>query len=107
LAVLGVPRRRADAIVAVARALTQGVLWLEPGSDPRAARRALRALDGIDDGLANAIVAHALHWPDAFSASDRALQRAAHASSARALLARAESWRPWRAYAALHLRLET
>jgi AraC family transcriptional regulator of adaptative response / DNA-3-methyladenine glycosylase II len=106
LAALGVPLRRARAIVAVARALAAGTVWLEPGSDARAAQRTLRGLDGMDAHLATAIVSRALHWPDAFPASDRALQRMAHASSARELLARAEAWRPWRGYAALHLRLE-
>jgi len=48
----------------------------------------------------------ALYWPDALPATDRMLQRAAGVSSTGALLARAEQWRPWRAYAALHLRLE-
>jgi 3-methyladenine DNA glycosylase/8-oxoguanine DNA glycosylase len=38
--------------------------------------------------------------PDAFDASDRRLQRAAGVASAKALLALAEQWRPWRAYAA-------
>ncbi|HMG18111.1 MAG TPA: Ada metal-binding domain-containing protein [Gemmatimonadales bacterium] len=38
--------------------------------------------------------------PDAFPGSDRRLQRAAGVTGARALLARAEQWRPWRAYAA-------
>ena len=36
-------------------------------------------------------------------ASDRVLQRAAGTSSPAALQHRAEEWRPWRAYAALHL----
>jgi AraC family transcriptional regulator of adaptative response / DNA-3-methyladenine glycosylase II len=106
LADLGVPARRAGTIVAVARALAAGAVWLEPGSDARAARRALRSLGGLDERLAAAVVSQALHWPDAFPASDRALQLVAHASSARELLARAEAWRPWRGYAALHLRLE-
>lgn len=38
--------------------------------------------------------------PDAFDPSDRRLQRAARVTSAQALLAMAEHWRPWRAYAA-------
>jgi AraC family transcriptional regulator, regulatory protein of adaptative response / DNA-3-methyladenine glycosylase II len=45
----------------------------------------------------------ALSWPDAFAASDRALQRAAGVTSSRALVSCAEGWRPWRGYAALHL----
>jgi AraC family transcriptional regulator of adaptative response / DNA-3-methyladenine glycosylase II len=102
LAALGVPRRRADAIRSVARALAEGTLRLEPGSDVTAAHRALQEI-GIGERLATTIVMHALHWPDAFPASDRLLLRAAGASSPAELRARAEKWRPWRAYAALHL----
>jgi AraC family transcriptional regulator of adaptative response / DNA-3-methyladenine glycosylase II len=60
---------------------------------------------GVGAHTAAVIVTRALDWPDAFCASERALWRAAGVADARALLARAESWRPWRAYAALHLRL--
>ena len=38
--------------------------------------------------------------PDAFSANDQALQRAAGVTGAKELFALAERWRPWRAYAA-------
>jgi AraC family transcriptional regulator of adaptative response / DNA-3-methyladenine glycosylase II len=106
LVALGVRPRRAEAVVAVARALSGGRLRLEPGSDVVAALRVLRGIAGMDERLVTAIVTRALHWPDAFPASDRALQRAAGASSARGLRARAERWRPWRAYAALHLLLQ-
>jgi AraC family transcriptional regulator, regulatory protein of adaptative response / DNA-3-methyladenine glycosylase II len=61
---------------------------------------------GVDEGLATTIVMRALYWPDAFPVSDRALQDAAGAASPKALRARAEKWRPWRAYAALHLWLQ-
>ena len=46
---------------------------------------------------------HALSWPDAFPPTDRVLQRAVGALDARSLETQAEDWRPWRAYAALHL----
>jgi AraC family transcriptional regulator, regulatory protein of adaptative response / DNA-3-methyladenine glycosylase II len=103
LASLGVPPRRASAIVAVARAVAAGTLRLEPGSDIAAARRTLLGIDGIGDRVATTIVMRALYWPDAFPASDPALRRAAGTASARELLTCAERWRPWRAYAALHL----
>jgi AraC family transcriptional regulator of adaptative response / DNA-3-methyladenine glycosylase II len=44
-----------------------------------------------------------LHDPDAFPAADLVLLRAAGVRAARELKAIAERWRPWRAYAALHL----
>jgi AraC family transcriptional regulator of adaptative response / DNA-3-methyladenine glycosylase II len=103
LSELGVPRERAATITAVARAVVDGSLKLAAGESVTAARRALGQIEGISGGLATALVLRAMHWPDAFPASDRALQRAAGASGSGALLARSEAWRPWRAYAALHL----
>ncbi|MGH7564604.1 MAG: DNA-3-methyladenine glycosylase 2 family protein [Gemmatimonadota bacterium] len=106
LAALGVPRLRAEAITAVGRMVADGELRLEPGSDVTATRRALMGIDGVGDRLATSIVMRALYWPDAFHVSDRALQRAAGASTPGQLRDRAEKWRPWRAYAALHLWLK-
>jgi AraC family transcriptional regulator of adaptative response / DNA-3-methyladenine glycosylase II len=105
LAALGVPPRRAAAIAAVARMTAAGALRLEPGGDVAGTRRALAAIEGVGDRLATDIVGRAHSWPDAFPEGDRALQRAAGVASAEELLARAEAWRPWRAYAAVHLRL--
>ena len=105
LIALGVARRAAETLTAVARALTEGRLHLEPGHDVATTHRTLLAIDGVTERLATAIVRRALRWPDAFTASDRALQRAAGAASAAELRARAEQWRPWRAYAAQHLLL--
>jgi AraC family transcriptional regulator of adaptative response / DNA-3-methyladenine glycosylase II len=103
LAALGVPRRGAEAIASVARALAGGAIRLEPGRDAGATQRALMEMEGVGERLATMIVMRALYWPDAFPASDPALQRAAGASSRSALRAMAERWRPWRAYAAQHL----
>jgi len=102
---LGVDPSRADAIAAVAQMVVAGTLRLEPGSDAEAAYRSLVSIAAIDARLATTIVARAIQWPDTFLASDRALQDAAGASTTAALLAQAERWRPWRAYAALHLGL--
>jgi AraC family transcriptional regulator of adaptative response / DNA-3-methyladenine glycosylase II len=102
---LGVAPGRALALAAAARAIASGQLTLAPGDDIVAARRALLAIDGVGERLATEILVRTLCWPDAFPATDRALQRAAGVSGPGSLRARAESWRPWRAYAALHLRL--
>jgi len=45
----------------------------------------------------------ALGEPDAFPPGDLILQRAAGCCTRRQMEARAEAWRPWRAYAAMHL----
>jgi AraC family transcriptional regulator of adaptative response / DNA-3-methyladenine glycosylase II len=44
----------------------------------------------------------ALAWPDAFPHPDVAVVKAMNRTPARAL-AHADAWRPWRAYAVLHL----
>jgi AraC family transcriptional regulator of adaptative response / DNA-3-methyladenine glycosylase II len=103
LGALGVAPRRAVALAAAAGAIASGQLTLEPGGDLVATRRALLAIEGIDDRLATEILIRTICWPDAFPAADRALQRAAGVSGPGSLRARAERWRPWRAYAALHL----
>ncbi len=106
LRALGIPLRRADAVVAIARLVAEGALRLEPGCDVTATRRALMEITGVGDQLATTIVMRALYWPDALPLTDRALQRAAGGSTLRELGVRGERWRPWRAYAALHLWLE-
>jgi AraC family transcriptional regulator of adaptative response / DNA-3-methyladenine glycosylase II len=103
LETLGVAPHRALALAAAARAVAQGQLTLAPGCDIAAARRALLAIGGVSDRLATAILIRTLYWPDAFPQSDPVLQRAAAVSGPGGLRARAERWRPWRAYAALHL----
>jgi AraC family transcriptional regulator of adaptative response / DNA-3-methyladenine glycosylase II len=92
LRALGAPPVLAASVEGVARAVVDGVLTLEPGTDVSAARCTLMTIPGIDDALATSIVMRALHWPDAFPPSDGSVYHA-----------RAELWRPWRAYAALHL----
>jgi AraC family transcriptional regulator of adaptative response / DNA-3-methyladenine glycosylase II len=103
LAALDVPPERARAIVAVAHAIASGAIRLEPGRDIAATHRALVETEGVGQRLATMIVMRALYWPDAFPASDPALQCAAGARSRRELQELSERWRPWRAYAAQHL----
>jgi AraC family transcriptional regulator of adaptative response / DNA-3-methyladenine glycosylase II len=103
---LGLPRRRARALTTIARRVARGELRLEPGGEVAAALRGLREIDGVGDRLATAIVMRALGWPDAFPIPGRGLQRASGTSTPGRLRERAESWRPWRAYAAVHLWLK-
>ena len=105
LAVLGVPRPESSIIVAMARAIADRKVQLEPGSDVPATLLGLTEGCGVSERAAEAIILRALHWPDAFPAAEPALQRAAGVASESALLCLAERWRPWRAYAATHLQL--
>ena len=103
VAALGMPRARAAAVRALAAAAVADPHLF----DPHRAHARLVQLPGIGDWTAQYVAMRAARDADAFPASDvglqRALQSAAGRPSARALLARAEAWRPWRAYAALHL----
>jgi AraC family transcriptional regulator of adaptative response / DNA-3-methyladenine glycosylase II len=99
---LGLDEGRAHALVDVARLLTTGSIRLEPGSDVDTTYASLRDT-GIPEPLITAIVTRALQWPDAFQATDELLQQATGVTNAEQLTQRAESWRPWRAYAAAHL----
>lgn len=103
LMTLGVAERTARGLIAIAQMLSAGTLRLEPGSDVAATRRALLEVPGVSDRVATMILMRALHWPDAFPETDRRLQAAADAKTAGALVAKAERWQPWRAYAAQHL----
>ena len=103
LAAIGVVGARARAIVAVARAVTESRLSLEPHDDADRARATLTAIAGIGPWTAEYIAMRALRDPDAFPASDLVLMRKLGVTSARALEAHADRWRPWRAYAALYI----
>ncbi|HEV8323316.1 MAG TPA: AlkA N-terminal domain-containing protein [Myxococcota bacterium] len=100
---LGMPRRRAEAVVALARAVADGRVDLAPGADPARTVAALTELPGVGAWTAQYVAMRALKWPDAFPAGDLALQKALGVGGARAAEARASAWAPWRAYAVMHL----
>jgi AraC family transcriptional regulator of adaptative response / DNA-3-methyladenine glycosylase II len=100
---LGMPRARAEAVAALARAVADGTLRLEGHREQGPTVAALQALPGIGPWTAQYVSMRALRWPDAFPAGDLALRKALRASREREVEARAERWRPWRAYAAMHL----
>lgn len=106
-AALPMPRARGAAIAALAEAVAATPGLLAPGGDPDAARAALMRLRGIGDWTAQYIAMRALRAADALPSGDigllRALDRGAGRPTPRQLLARSEAWRPWRAYAVLHL----
>jgi len=98
---LGVGERFATVIVDVARAVAAGRVLLEPGTDPRDVAREL-SVAGVDEQSVAHILARAAAWPDSFPARDLTSSAIEWSS----LSKRAERWRPWRAYAAMHLRLD-
>jgi AraC family transcriptional regulator, regulatory protein of adaptative response / DNA-3-methyladenine glycosylase II len=103
IAALGIVRARADALLALARAVTAGRIRLEPAGDVQPALAELRRLPGIGEWTAQYIAMRALGWPDAFPHTDLGLRKALGEANPKRILAMAEAWRPWRAYAAMHL----
>lgn len=103
IAELGVVMQRASAIVAMAQALTDGRLALTPGAQADASIATLQEIPGIGPWTAQYIAMRALRWADAFPHTDYGVRKALGDCTAAAALRQAERWRPWRAYAVMHL----
>ncbi|MGE3164309.1 MAG: AlkA N-terminal domain-containing protein [Planctomycetota bacterium] len=103
IARIGVPLARARTLQRVARLAAEQPELLSPGACIQASGAALQRLDGVGPWTASYVAMRALGDPDAFVASDLGIQKALGQRSVAQVLARAEPWRPWRAYAALHL----
>jgi AraC family transcriptional regulator of adaptative response / DNA-3-methyladenine glycosylase II len=101
LRAIGLTQARARTLAALARAVARGALTLD--ADPATVEAALRDLPGIGPWSAQTIAMRALRWPDAFPAGDLVLRRALGCTRARDCERAAERWRPWRAYAVMHL----
>ncbi|MFI8993535.1 AlkA N-terminal domain-containing protein [Streptomyces sp. NPDC053542] len=104
---LAMPRTRRATLTGLVAALAGGELQLGPGSDREEARARLAALPGFGPWTVECIAMRALGEPDAFTATDLGVRRAAQGlglpGTPAALLARAAAWRPWRAYAVQYL----
>ncbi|MBR1227144.1 DNA-3-methyladenine glycosylase 2 family protein [Bradyrhizobium sp. AUGA SZCCT0176] len=108
LTTLGMPGARAMAVTSLAQAISADPAIFSRGASLEDAIVKLRALPGIGEWTAQYIAMRELREPDAFPAADIGLLRAMTDGEGRRpspaeLLTRSERWRPWRAYAALHL----
>jgi AraC family transcriptional regulator of adaptative response / DNA-3-methyladenine glycosylase II len=108
LSVLPMPRARSSSLQTLAAAVAADPTLFEGRGDLAEAIARLKALPGIGEWTAQYIAMRQLREPDAFPVGDIGLLRAMADADGRrpttqALQARAEAWRPWRAYAALHL----
>ncbi len=114
LAGIGMPGKRIAALQGTAHAVASGAapidLHAEPGHVTSLAERraALLALPGIGPWTVEYIAMRAWRDADAWPATDLVLMQAIVARDAALARAasqrqRSEAWRPWRAYAAMHL----
>lgn len=106
-ATLAMPLQRRETFKRLNEALVRGDLDLGPGCDRDKALEVMAQLPGIGPWTQHVVAMRALGDPDAFPVTDLGVRRAAEALSfgatPAALLERAHSWRPWRAYAVQYL----
>ncbi|MFE3638849.1 AlkA N-terminal domain-containing protein [Streptomyces sp. NPDC059168] len=104
---LAMPRTRRATLTNLVRQLADGTLHLGVESDWAEVRARLLGLPGFGPWTADVVAMRALGDPDAFLPTDLGVRRAARElglpATPAALTARAESWRPWRAYAVQYL----
>ena len=108
LSKLGMPRARIQALQSLAQAHVDDPSLFSVRRDLDQAIEQLCALRGIGEWTAQYIAMRELRESDAFPVGDVALLRAlANLSGTRMtpqdMLKHAERWRPWRAYATIHL----
>jgi AraC family transcriptional regulator of adaptative response / DNA-3-methyladenine glycosylase II len=104
---LGLPGARARAVRSLAAAVACGSLDLGAFASLEETVSRLTALPGVGAWTAHYVAMRAFGEPDAFPAGDlhvrRALATNGELPTEREATLRAESWRPWRAYAVIAL----
>jgi 3-methyladenine DNA glycosylase/8-oxoguanine DNA glycosylase len=107
MAAIGMPQKRKETLWHIARQINSGSLRLDTVGNLTDFVDTLTAIPGIGEWTANYVAMRALGEPDAFPASDlgviKALQKGETRPTVKQVKARAEAWRPWRAYAAVYL----
>jgi AraC family transcriptional regulator of adaptative response / DNA-3-methyladenine glycosylase II len=103
----GMPRARAETIRRVAALVAGAELDLSGDAPAEETLGRLGAVPGVGPWTQAYVSMRALRDPDAFMAGDLGVRKGFEslglASTHSAMLARAERWRPWRAYAVMHL----
>ena len=97
------PARARARCVALARAVADGTSCWCPAATSTRRWTKLRALPGIGDWTAQYIAMRALALAGCFPHTDLGVMKALGESRPARVLARGEAWRPWRAYAVMHL----
>ncbi len=98
IAGLGMPRKRGETVVTLAREAAAGKLKLARGA-VSAGRAGLAEIPGIGPWTLEYVALRALGDPDAFPLGDSGLRGAFEGDLSKAH----ENWRPWRGYAAARL----
>jgi AraC family transcriptional regulator of adaptative response / DNA-3-methyladenine glycosylase II len=107
VAAIGLPATRAACIREFARQVYAGHIRFDREMSAEVLQKRLLAIRGIGPWTAHYIVMRGLNYVDAFPSGDLILRRAMNPNapeiSTKCLEAHSQRWRPWRAYAAMHL----
>ena len=104
---VGLTKTRISTIQQLSKAILDGSVIFKPFSDPADLNKALLQIKGIGEWTAQYIIMRTIKSPDAFPYSDLGLLKAVSSNGEpvpeKLLKNMAVSWKPWRAYAAMHL----
>jgi len=104
---LPMPRARGRTLIELCRALADGTVRLDAAADRDDVTASMRAIKGIGPWTVSYVRMRALGDPDAFLPGDlglrRALERLGRPFGGAAATEAAQSWRPYRSYAMVHL----
>lgn len=103
IASLGVLPSRCRTVRELAGSISDGSVKLTPEVDLAATIERLKTIPGIGEWTAQYIAMRALAWSDAFPHTDLGVMKALGERNPKRVLASGEAWRPWRAYAVMHL----
>ncbi len=103
IATIGIPKSRARTLHEFATDTVAGKFNFPPATAPDKILTTLQSGFGIGPWTANYIAMRALRLPDAFPTADLGLLKATGLTSGKKLETLSQKWRPWRAYATLHL----
>ena len=99
---VGITGARARTVLALATAFEEGLV-LGGDHETQSVRANLLALPGIGPWTVDYLALRVLRDPDAFPVGDLVLRRALGGVTPAEATAMGERWRPWRAYATMHL----
>jgi AraC family transcriptional regulator, regulatory protein of adaptative response / DNA-3-methyladenine glycosylase II len=100
---LGIIAARARSLIALSEAVASGKLSLQPDADPETMMAELCRLPGIGEWTAHWVAMRVQGYADAFPHSDLGIKKALGETNLKRILEAAEPWRPYRAYATIHL----
>jgi AraC family transcriptional regulator, regulatory protein of adaptative response / DNA-3-methyladenine glycosylase II len=103
LRTIGLTTSRARTLRDLAHAVACGDIALHPGADVQRTCQALEAIRGIGPWTSGYVAMRALGCADAFPEGDLGVLHAMCETRPAAARRRSEAWRPWRAYAVMHL----